>query len=98
MANEAKFMSAMNKPTVDKQFEAMDEKNKGSIIKRAAERMDIFRAQYDELGDKADVVIKAKELLKKYGSSSNIPVEELDFNKSGFDDARLLAMAQIIEE
>lgn len=44
------------------------------------------------------IIEKANQLLKKYGNSKNIPFEELDIETSGFDDARLLAFCETIEE
>jgi len=43
------------------------------------------------------IIDKAKVLLDKYGASENIPVEDFDPLKTGFDDATLLAFCEVLE-
>ncbi|PLX26908.1 hypothetical protein C0583_05665 [Candidatus Parcubacteria bacterium] len=97
MPNEAQFMSAINKPTVHGKYENQDTKEKGSLEKRIEDNMNNFREQFATFNEDEPILIKAQELLDEFGSSSNIPESELDFDKSNFDEARLLGMAKILE-
>ncbi len=53
--------------------------------------------EYAEFKKTKAILDKAKELLDKYGTSNNIPFEELSPQKTGIDDATLLAFCEIIE-
>ena len=53
--------------------------------------------EYAEFKKTKAILDKAKALLDKYGTSGNIPLEELNPQKTGIDDATLLAFCEIIE-
>ncbi|MCK5416770.1 hypothetical protein KAI92_05080 [Candidatus Parcubacteria bacterium] len=95
---EEKYMSAMNKPTVHSDYETQAKKEEGDISKRMKEKFDIFKKQFSEMDINEPIIVKAKELLEEYGSFTDVPKSELDIDKSGFDDARLLAFIKVMEE
>ncbi len=98
MSNEGRIMSAMNKPTVHGQAEKQDLKEKGELEQRTEDNMDKFKAQFNSFNEDEPILQKAKELLEAYGSSENVPEKELDFDKSNYDEARLLGMIKILEK
>ena len=55
------------------------------------------KREYAEFKKTKAILDKAKALLDKYGTSDNIPLEELNPQKTGIDDATLLAFCEIIE-
>jgi hypothetical protein len=67
------------------------------LIERKEKIMPKVLEQYEIYENVKSIIDKAQELLREYGSSSKIPAEELDFEKSGFDDARLLAFCEVEE-
>jgi hypothetical protein len=69
-----------------------------SVEKRADDIMDKVRDQYKDYQETTSIVQKAAELIADYKNPDSIPEEELNFEKTGFDDARLLAFCRIITE
>ena len=53
--------------------------------------------EYAEFKETKAIIDKVKALLNKYGTSENIPLEELNPQKTGNDDATLLAFYEIFE-
>ena len=56
-----------------------------------------IKRDYAEFKKTKAILHKAKTILDKYGTSDNIPLEELNPQKTGIDDATLLAFCEIIE-
>jgi hypothetical protein len=76
----------------------IEKENPGSLEERTEKIMSKSKEQY-ETHEEVDLIIqKARELLGKYGNSESIPENDLTFESSGFDDARLLAFCRIVEE
>ena len=75
-------------------------KNEEDItLKEAKEKiMPKVLEQYEEFKKHQAFFAKAKELMETYGNSDLIPEEELSFEKSGYDEARLLAACEILEK
>ena len=55
------------------------------------------KREYAEFKKTKAILDKTKALLDKYGTSDDIPLEELNPQKTGIDDATLLAFCEIIE-
>lgn len=79
-------------------FDRQETREKGDLEKRVDDNMAKFEAQFNAFAEDEPILQKAQELLEKYGSNEKIPETELDIDKSGFDDARLLAMVKLIEQ
>jgi len=73
-------------------------KKEGNRSQRIAANKEKFQEQYNMFDENEPILHKAQELLDTYGSSEKIPEEVLDIDESGFDDARLLRMAQLLEK
>jgi hypothetical protein len=72
-------------------------RTEGGLRQRVEKVKPKVEEQYARKEGMEEIIAKAKELLEIYQDSSRIPVRALRFEKTGFDDARLLALCEIIE-
>ena len=54
------------------------------------------KREYAEVKKTTAILDKAKALLDQYGTSDNIPLEEFNPQKTGIDDATLLAFSSLL--
>lgn len=76
----------------------INRENPGSVEERTEKIMSKSKEQYEAHKEVDLIIQKARALLLEHGNSRNIPREKLDFEVSGFDDARLLSFCKILEE
>jgi hypothetical protein len=91
-----KIQSIINRK--DAPDNVLDWKEKKNLEERTDMIMSKAKEQFENHEEVDLIIQKARELLIKYKNSDYIPVEQLVFEQSGFDDARLLAFCKIIEE
>ncbi len=86
-----KRKDAIEKSLIDSEEQLTLEQAKEKIMPKVLE-------QYEEFKKNQAFFAKAKELVDTYGNSNLIPEEELSLEKSGYDEARLLAACEILEK
>lgn len=73
-------------------------KEEGSIEQRAEGIMDKVKEEIKGHKESEKYLPKAEELLNEYGSSNNIPQEELEKELGRLDDGKLFAYIKYVEE
>jgi len=91
-----KIQSIINRK--DAPDNTLDWKEKKDLEERTEIIMDKAKEQFKNHEEVDPIIQKARELLMKYKKSDYVPADQLAFEQSGFDDARLLAFCKIIEE
>ncbi len=66
-----------------------------SLEERVVSVMPKVEEQYDKK-ESEEIILTASKLLGEYGCSENVPISVLE--NSDYDDARLLAFCQLVEE
>ena len=91
--------SAFNKMNwADNQASYNLNKKEGSVEQRAEGIMDKVKEEIKGSKEKEKYTPRAEELLNEYGSSDEIPQEELERDLGKLDDGKLLAYIKYTEE
>ncbi|MDA3814916.1 MAG: hypothetical protein PF549_00945 [Patescibacteria group bacterium] len=91
--------SAFNKMNwADNQASYNLNKEEGSVEQRAEGIMDKVKEEIKGHKESEKYLPRAEELLNEYGSSNDVPQEELEKDLGKLDDGKLLAYIKFIEK